>query len=192
MSAVSDDDAEIQRGDGRSSCRSGRREPCRAEMSTRIGIPAPQTGLGGTIPRSREVVSVEEGRALLRAGNASRPRPRTARYELTLLHQIALVPLPVPVLEHQGIPGRKFRFDLCWPDRRLALEIDGAVWVNGRHSRGSGVQTDCEKFSLAAAHGWRVMRVTPDMVRSGKALRLVQFALVGEDVQAKQAKDRRR
>jgi very-short-patch-repair endonuclease len=123
------------------------------------------------------VLSVEEGRALLRAGKAAPARKRTALYELTLVQQIVLAKLPAPVLEHPGIPGRKFRFDLAWPDRHVALEIDGAVWINGRHSRGSGVQKDCEKFSLAAIYGWRVMRVTPDQVKSGKALRWLGLAL---------------
>lgn len=103
-----------------------------------------------------------------------------AKIELTLFDQIRFAKLPEPVREFPGIPGRKFKFDGAWPLRRLAFEVDGAVWVNGRHSRGSGIQTDCEKFSLAAVHGWRVMRFTTDMVRSGKALQLVEMALKAE------------
>ncbi len=100
-----------------------------------------------------------------------------AQVELTLFEQIRLAKLEEPVREYAGIPGRKFRFDGAWPPRKLSFEIDGAVWVNGRHSRGSGIQRDCEKFSLAAIYGWRVMRFTTDMVRSGKALALVERAL---------------
>lgn len=100
-----------------------------------------------------------------------------AHVELTLIQQITMARLEAPVPEHRVCPERRFRFDWAWPSRKLALEVDGAVWVNGRHSRGTGIQTDCEKFSLAAIHGWRVMRVTTDMVRSGKALQLVERAL---------------
>jgi hypothetical protein len=32
---------------------------------------------------------------------------------------------------------------------------------------------------VAAIHGWRVLRVTPNMVKSGKALKFVKLALVG-------------
>ncbi len=102
---------------------------------------------------------------------------RTARVEMSLLDQLKLLRLPLPEAEVRVCPARKFRFDLAWPDRKLACEIDGAVWVQGRHSRGGGIQRDCEKFCLAAIHGWRVMRVTTDMVKSGKALRLVEQAL---------------
>lgn len=92
--------------------------------------------------------------------------------------QIQAVGLPAPLREYRFLPPRRFRFDLAWPDhQKLACEIDGAVWVNGRHSRGSGIQRDCEKFSLAAIHGWRVLRVTGDMVKSGKALKFVELAL---------------
>jgi len=100
-----------------------------------------------------------------------------AQVQLTLIQQIVYAKLEAPVPEHRVCPERRFRFDWAWPDRKLALEVDGAVWVNGRHSRGSGIQTDCEKFSIAAIHGWRVMRVTTDMVRSGKALHLIEQAL---------------
>lgn len=102
---------------------------------------------------------------------------RTADYEATLAQQCEWAKLPTPEREVRVCPERKFRFDLAWPDRKLACEIDGAVWVNGRHSRGAGVQHDCEKFSLAAIHGWRVLRVTSDMVKSGKALKFLELAL---------------
>ena len=109
---------------------------------------------------------------------------RAARVGLSLPQQIAACGLEAPLLEVLVCAGRKFRFDLAWPARKLACEVDGAVWVNGRHSRGGGVQRDCEKFSLAAIHGWRVMRVTTDMVRSGKALALVEQALGGPSSRA--------
>lgn len=92
---------------------------------------------------------------------------------------VKAVGLPAPVREHRVCPSRRFRFDLAWPEQRIACEIDGAVWVNGRHSRGSGIQTDCDKACLAAIHGWKVLRVTTGMVKSGKALDFVERALKG-------------
>lgn len=105
---------------------------------------------------------------------------KPSKWETQLQWQIKIAGLPPPVAEYVFAPPRRFRFDLCWPDhQKLACEIDGAVWVNGRHSRGSGVQRDCEKFSLAAIHGWRIIRVTGDLVKSGKALRWLEQALRG-------------
>jgi hypothetical protein len=73
--------------------------------------------------------------------------------------------------------GRRFRFDLCWPLKMVALECDGGSWVGGRHVTGTGVEADCEKVSLAAALGYRVLRVTPRQIKDGKALTWLLAAL---------------
>lgn len=74
-------------------------------------------------------------------------------------------------------PKRKWRFDLAWPDHKVAVEIDGGSWVGGRHTSGSGFEADCEKLSEAAALGWRVLRVTPKMVKDGRAVDVILRAL---------------
>jgi len=89
---------------------------------------------------------------------------------LSLLTQIAACQLPEPQTEVLGIPGRRFRFDYAWPERRIALEVDGATWTNGRHTRGSGVAKDCEKVCEAAIAGWTVVRVTTQQVENGQAI----------------------
>ena len=78
--------------------------------------------------------------------------------------------------EHVFASPRKWRFDLAWPEYRVACEIEGGVWIKGRHTRGKGYEADCEKYSTAAAYGWRVIRVTPGMIASGKALALLGLA----------------
>jgi len=73
------------------------------------------------------------------------------------------------------VPGRKFRTDILVGD--LAVECDGATWANGRHSRGSGIETDSEKQCLIAMQGYRPMRVTRRQIESGKALSWIEAAL---------------
>jgi very-short-patch-repair endonuclease len=63
--------------------------------------------------------------------------------------------LPAFVREHRFHPVRKFRFDFAWPPARVALECEGL----GRHQRVRGYRQDCEKYSMAASLGWRVLRV---------------------------------
>jgi hypothetical protein len=78
------------------------------------------------------------------------------------------------VREHRFAPPRRWRFDVAWPDRLFAVEVDGGVWTCGRHVRGKGFEADCRKLNEAALMGWRVLRVTPAMVKSGEALALVE------------------
>ena len=73
------------------------------------------------------------------------------------------------------IPGRRFRTDILVG--RLAIECDGATWVGGRHTRGAGVETDCEKQNLLVALGYRPMRVTGNQVRDGRALQWIEQAM---------------
>lgn len=60
--------------------------------------------------------------------------------------------------EYKFHPARKWRFDFADPERKIAVEIDGGVFVKGRHSRGAGYRSDCEKLNAAAALGWRVFK----------------------------------
>lgn len=96
---------------------------------------------------------------------------------MDLLSQIAAAGLPGPVAEYRFAPPRRWAFDLCWPHRRVALEVEGGTWSGGRHVRGRGYERDCEKYSEAAILGWAVLRVTTAMVRDGRALALLERAL---------------
>lgn len=75
-------------------------------------------------------------------------------------------------------PPRKWRFDFCWPAQRVAVEIEGGIWSNGRHTRGKGFEDDAIKYNEATIMGWKVLRFTDSMVRSGVALNMVD-AMVG-------------
>jgi hypothetical protein len=91
--------------------------------------------------------------------------------------QITASGLPQPVTEYRFAPPRRWRFDYCWPNKGLACEVEGGVWVKGRHTRGTGYEKDCEKYNAAVLAGWRVLRVTTGMVQSGEALKVIEAAL---------------
>lgn len=103
----------------------------------------------------------------------------------TLLLHIRAEGLPKPELEYKFHPDRKWRFDLAWPGYRsptiltmVSVEIDGAVWTQGRHTRGSGFVKDMEKLNAAAELGWRVFRYSPQMIESGEAIRQLKRVLL--------------
>lgn len=82
--------------------------------------------------------------------------------------------LPVPVTELQFHPKRKWRMDFAWPKHKLALEVEGGVFTNGRHTRGAGFTKDMEKYNEMARMGWRLIRTTPDKLYSTNTLDLVR------------------
>lgn len=74
------------------------------------------------------------------------------------------------------IPGRRFATDI-FIQPHLAVECDGATWTGGRHTRGGGVETDCEKQNLLVTYGFRPMRFTKQQIKDGRALAWIEQAL---------------
>lgn len=98
--------------------------------------------------------------------------PRKPAYTLgKLLWQIQAHKLPAAVIEHKFHATRKWRFDLAWPAAKIACEIEGLTHDGGRHQRVAGYTEDCRKYLAALLDGWRVVRITPGMVRSGEGAR---------------------
>ena len=95
----------------------------------------------------------------------------------TLLWQLKGAKVETPTKELRFAPPRRWRFDLAWPDRMVAVEVEGGTWTNGRHVRGSGFEKDAEKYSEAAIRGWKVIRVTRGMIERGDALSLIERAM---------------
>jgi hypothetical protein len=85
--------------------------------------------------------------------------------------------LPEPEPELRFHPTRRWRFDYGWREQKVALEVDGAVFTQGRHTRGAGVLKDMEKLNAAAVLGWRVLKCTPKQLCSGEIMPTLREAL---------------
>lgn len=59
---------------------------------------------------------------------------------------------------------RDWRLDFAFVDKCLAIEVEGGVWSNGRHTRGGGFIRDIEKYNALTMAGWRLLRYTPQMI----------------------------
>lgn len=57
--------------------------------------------------------------------------------------------------------GRKWRFDIAWPDVKLAIEVNGGLWIAGGHNRGAQMLKDWEKWNTATVMGWRLLYCQP-------------------------------
>lgn len=97
-----------------------------------------------------------------------------------LLIQLRAAKLPAPTLEYwfakNLTPPRQWRFDICWPECMLAVEVEGGIFVRGRHSRGAGMLADMEKYNAATLQGWRLLRVSDKHINKGTALRWIEAA----------------
>jgi very-short-patch-repair endonuclease len=82
--------------------------------------------------------------------------PSPSAQLLAALVDAGLRPLEV---EYKFHPDRRWRFDFAWPKQRLAVEVEGGIFVRGRHVSPSGFVKDSEKYNEAAVSGWSVLRI---------------------------------
>ena len=121
-----------------------------------------------------------------------------SKLEDQLAFQIRVAGLQYPETEYRfaayivGGPGRglrvalsekglkDWRFDFAWPDLKIAVEVEGGGWTNGRHTRGNGFAEDLKKYDAAMLHGWTIYRCDADLIKSGKALKTIEKLISNE------------
>ena len=92
--------------------------------------------------------------------------------------------LPIPLKEHRFEVNRRWRFDYAWlgvVGGKVALEVEGGVWSQGRHTRGAGFLGDIEKYNRAVVLGWRVVRCTPDKLMTMETVDMLKALLSEAD-----------
>lgn len=83
----------------------------------------------------------------------------------------------IAVPEYKFCPTRRWRFDFAFLDAQVALECQGGLFTNGRHSRGASLLKEHEKLNTAAAMGWRVLFTTPDNLCMSETIDLLKQAV---------------
>lgn len=68
--------------------------------------------------------------------------------------------LPELVHQHKFHPTRRWKFDRSLPEHKIAIELEGGVFVGGRHINPMGFIGDCDKYNAAAILGWKILRYT--------------------------------
>jgi very-short-patch-repair endonuclease len=66
---------------------------------------------------------------------------------------------PELVSEFQFHSKRKWRADFAHIDSKTLIEIEGGIWLQGRHNRATGFIADMEKYNEATLSGWRIFRL---------------------------------
>lgn len=72
--------------------------------------------------------------------------------------------------EYKFHPTRKWKFDFAFPERKIAVEVEGSAFGGGRHQRFTGYEQDMLKYNAAGKLGWIVLRYTTQLVKNGVAV----------------------
>ena len=99
--------------------------------------------------------------------------------EDTLYGQMRMSKLPIPIREYRFSPPRRWRLDFAWPELRLAVEVEGGIWMGkSGHNTGAGISRDIVKSNALAMEGWMLLRVTAGAIESGEALKMIKEAMI--------------
>jgi len=108
--------------------------------------------------------------------------------EDSLFAEFKLFGLPMPERQFVFHPVRKWHLDFAWVDRRIAVEVNGGLYVTGRHNRGAQLEQEFEKLNEACRLGWDVFLFGPKWlyrpkrsVQSSKALAYMHQIFRGGD-----------
>jgi very-short-patch-repair endonuclease len=72
---------------------------------------------------------------------------------------------------------RKWRFDFAWPAQKVALEVDGGIWIKGRHNQGAAMKGQWEKENEANCAGWHILKCEPKETITMQTVNLLKRAL---------------
>jgi very-short-patch-repair endonuclease len=75
--------------------------------------------------------------------------------------------------EYRFHPTRKWRADFAHLPSRTLIEIEGGIWVRGRHTTPRGFAADAEKYLEATLDGWRVLRLVDQQIKAPTIERIV-------------------
>lgn len=102
----------------------------------------------------------------------TRPPSMLERRFADLWHKAGGPPLEAEFRFH---PQRRWRADFAHLPSRTLIEIEGGIYVNGRHNRAAGFAADLEKYLEAALGGWRVVRLCPGLLNPSVVSRLAEL-----------------
>ena len=105
------------------------------------------------------------------------PMPAASSLENEFIQLWGWLSGPIMEPEYRFHPTRRWRFDFAHVGSKVAIEVEGGTRTNGRHSRHAGFRGDCEKYNAAILHGWRVFRLTSDMIDADNLQPIIRFIL---------------
>jgi hypothetical protein len=69
--------------------------------------------------------------------------------------------------------SKRYRLDFAHTNSCTGIEIQGGVYIRGRHVTGSGYERDCRKYNLAYTSKWTIFLLTSQMARDAAWLSII-------------------
>ena len=130
--------------------------------------------------------SIAEYKKMVKAtrakGRSKRPKVKSEKipneFEAKLARELKTLKIEFEQ-EFEFHPKRKWRADFHLVGKKILVEVEGAIWSGGRHTRGKGYIGDMEKYNAATMLGYQVIRFSTDQVKSGLAIQQIE-KMVGD------------
>ncbi|EEY90212.1 DUF559 domain-containing protein [Acinetobacter lwoffii] len=130
--------------------------------------------------------SIAEYKKMVKAtrakGRSKRPKVKSEKipneFEAKLARELKTLKIEFEQ-EFEFHPKRKWRADFHLVGKKILVEVEGAIWSGGRHTRGKGYIGDMEKYNAATMMGFQVLRFSTDQVKSGHAIQQIE-KMVGD------------
>lgn len=81
--------------------------------------------------------------------------------------------------EYKFHSTRRWRADFLIRNTKILIEVEGGIWSQGRHTRGTGYIGDMEKYNAAAILRFQVLRFSTQQVKSGLAVQQIEQLVRG-------------
>lgn len=125
--------------------------------------------------------SIAEYKKMVKAtrakGRSKRPKVKSEKipneFEAKLARELKTLKIEFEQ-EFEFHPKRKWRADFHLVGKKILVEVEGAIWSGGRHTRGKGYIGDMEKYNAATMMGFQVIRFSTDQVKSGHAIQQIE------------------
>jgi len=79
--------------------------------------------------------------------------------------------------EYRFDDKRRWRIDYAIVDKKIAIEVEGGAYTQGRHTRPMGFIGDMEKYNALTVQGWRLIRVQPKDLVTVKTLNMIKSTI---------------
>jgi very-short-patch-repair endonuclease len=146
--------------------------------------PARRQRAHGKTTAAERIVKASELNAQMAAARAG-PR-KESKLEQRFDQQLTVSGLPAPIKNYFYLPGRDLEIDRAWPQWKLGVEING-----GAHRASmANLARDCEKICLGLLAGWWILPFSRELIRSERALELLQAAITQRTNRKRRGNDR--